>query len=77
MSDQGIWDQSYPPSLWAPPDPPEESPARTPTGARAGASGKAQSAEAPQTLEEAPASEEEPSEPQVKRTRRKAEDGDS
>jgi len=75
---QGIWDQSYPPFLWAPPEPPpEESPARVPTGGRAGASGKAQGAQAPQALEESPTREEEPSEPQVKRGRRKAEEGDS
>lgn len=49
MSDQGIWDQSYPPSLWAPPDP------ITPTGAVAGTPGSWQptGASAPETLAQA------------------------
>jgi hypothetical protein len=52
MSEQSYWDQSYPPSLWAPPEPPP--PAPTPTGARGGGPRETQGAKAPQTLEEAP-----------------------
>jgi hypothetical protein len=69
------WDQSYPPSLWTAPEPPEESPARQPTGGRAGASGKAQGAKAPQALEESATPDDEESKP--KRGRRKAGEDDS
>jgi hypothetical protein len=49
---EGIWDQSYPPSLWAPPEPP---PVVVPTGATSGTPGAwtPAGATAPTTLAQA------------------------